>query len=682
MYTFHYGGQDGQEYQLVEANDLVVVRTREDAPLQDISMSGDARSLVPSLLPVASFPEAQVTVYKVMAPDALKMRNEVRRCFKQEENIRFAGRALRDQKTGTIFVYTENFFIKFKDEVKPERCAALLADYQLTVKETLPFAPNSFFVQAKEGTGLGIFAMSNGLLNHEEVEFCHPELVMEKRNRFVHPSQWHLKRTTINGEIIDQNIDIENAWGLTQGEGITIAVIDDGMDYDHPEFAVPGKVVFPRDTVRNTDDARPVTASDNHGTACAGVACAAGIDKASGVAPKARLMPIRTGGLGSLAEAKAFAWAADKGADVISCSWGPRDGDWWNPGDPLHTTAFSLPDSTRLALEYALTKGRGGKGCVIVWAAGNGNEDVRYDGYASYPGIIAVAACNDRGSRSVYSDYGAAVWCAFPSNDFYVPQFNHPRPLSAGIWTTDRRGRLGYNPGGNNAESLIGDLAGLYTATFGGTSSACPGVAGVAALVLSMNPGLTAAQVKQLLRDACDKIDPVQGNYDATGHSIYYGYGRVNAAQAVRLAQTTLTAHDDFQVSGVAYFTCDSVVPITNGVFTQDQSANNRLTGIRLKIDPLHPGLRIQYRVFVQRLGATNFVMDGEWTGTLDKRRKIVGVQMQLLGSLADEYQVQYQVKLQGRSTPEQAADGKVAGTSSKSGRAIEEIQVQVKKRK
>jgi subtilisin-like proprotein convertase family protein len=195
---------------------------------------------------------------------------------------------------------------------------------------------------------------------------------------------------------------------------------------------------------------------------------------------------------------------------------------------------FQLPPSTRLAIDYAVANGRGGKGCVVFFAAGNGNESVDNDGYASYEKVVAVAACNDRGMRSVYSDFGAAVWCAFPSNDIEFPEVNHPAPLTPGIWTTDRNGVAGYN-GGSAAE---GDIAGNFTNSFGGTSSACPGASGVAALVLSISPGLKWHEVKDLLKKACDKIDPQGGNYDSlTGRSPKYGFGRLNALAAVTLAK-------------------------------------------------------------------------------------------------------------------------------------------------
>jgi subtilisin-like proprotein convertase family protein len=155
------------------------------------------------------------------------------------------------------------------------------------------------------------------------------------------------------------------------------------------------------------------------------------------------------------------------------------------------------------------------------------------DGYASYERVIAVAACNDRGKRSVYSDFGRAVWCSFPSSDFGWPEQGHPEPLTPGIWTTDRQRAAGYNPG----SAARGDAAGDYTNSFGGTSSACPGAAGVVALMLSVNPELTAGQVRKLLQQSCDRVDPQGGAYDADGHSHFYGFGRVNAEKAVLLAR-------------------------------------------------------------------------------------------------------------------------------------------------
>ena len=316
------------------------------------------------------------------------------------------------------------------------------------------------------------------------------------------------------------------AWPLGDRTGAIIAVLDDGVDLDHQDFRSSAKIVAPRDVTRGSDNPLPGN-RNNHGTACAGVACADGNFSASGVAPRARLIPIRLASdLGSQNEADAFVWAARNGADVISCSWGPSDGDFTDPNDPVHNQVVPLPDSTRLAMEFAFANGRNGKGCVICFAAGNGNESVDNDGYASFEKVIAVAASNDRGKKAPYSDFGGAVWCAFPSNNFFPS-------ITPGIWTTDRSGPLGYNAGGG---ASLGDAAGNFTNNFGGTSSACPGVAGVAALIISRNPNLRWDEVKDIIKRSCDQIDTAGGQYDGNGHSRFYGFGRVNAKKAVQLA--------------------------------------------------------------------------------------------------------------------------------------------------
>ncbi|RMG63858.1 MAG: peptidase S8 [Chloroflexi bacterium] len=531
-YTVQYGGKAGQTYKLVESNDLIAVRARSrnlvfaTAPGEGAALSDDALAILGHFELETQYFNAGVAILRTRTTrQAKSIRDQARAVLKSEPDVRFAGRVLVDPQSKAPVLYTENLFVKFDDEAKAATCRQLIKKYGLTIKSPVDYVRNGYFLGAPEGIGLEVFDVAQRLLQEEAVEYCHPELIRRRRDRAAFPNQWHLRKTTIGGRVIDQSANVEAAWALSQGEGVTIAIIDDGVDIDHEEFGSAGKIVAPRDVTRRTDDPRPGN-SDNHGTACAGVACANGMFGASGVAPKARLMPIRlTSGLGSQHEADAFVWAAQHGADVISCSWGPADGQWWNPNDPLHKQVVPLPDSTRLAMDYAVRNGRNGKGCVILFAAGNGNESVDNDGYASYDKVIAVAACNDMGTRAAYSDYGKAIWCAFPSNH------GHPS-LTPGIWTTDRTGAPGYNPG----QTSRGDAQGNYTNSFGGTSSACPGVAGVAALILARNPDLRWDEVREIIKNSCDKIDAANGNYDANGHSPWYGFGRVNARKAVELA--------------------------------------------------------------------------------------------------------------------------------------------------
>ena len=538
MYKVKFGGKKGKTIELVESPDLLAIRTKKKQKLEDLEMTSRSMELMAGNTEVASFPEAGVTVRKMAvaenelglesAVSATAHRDQARASLKQESEIRFAGRVLQDAESGEVMLYTENFFVKFRNAVSEKECLSILAKFQLKVKNKLAFAENAYFVEAKEGTGLKVFSIAESLLKEKKVEFCHPELVQERRFKSpAHALQWHLGITRINGQEVNNHVNIHTAWALSRGMGPTVAIIDDGVDINHPEFS--GRIVHPYDATDGSEDPRPKMEDDSHGTPCAGMACAAGLkDGASGTAPESNLMPIRLrSGLGSMAEANAFVWAADHGADVISCSWGPSDGDWYEPEDPLHFRMVALPDSTRLAMDYALKNGRNGKGCVILFAAGNGREQIENDGYCSYKGVIAIAACNDTGKRSVYSDYGASVWACFPSNDFEWTDLNNPAPISEGLRTTDRLSKPGYSEGD-------------YTNAFGGTSGACPGAAGVVALILSINPTLSQKQVKQLLRNACEKIDFEGGEYNEKGHSPYYGYGRIDAGKAAAKAHRSL----------------------------------------------------------------------------------------------------------------------------------------------
>jgi subtilisin-like proprotein convertase family protein len=158
----------------------------------------------------------------------------------------------------------------------------------------------------------------------------------------------------------------------------------------------------------------------------------------------------------------------------------------------------------------------------VIFAAGNANHDINnrsggsLDGFAIHPDVIAIAASNSRDKRSHYSNFGDEIWVCAPSSG----------AGGLGIVTTDRRGTQGYQSGDYTTEER-----------FGGTSSATPLVAGLCGLILSVNPDLTAEDVKDVLKVTADKIDPQNGNYDANGHSRLYGWGRVNAFAALQEAR-------------------------------------------------------------------------------------------------------------------------------------------------
>jgi hypothetical protein len=108
-----------------------------------------------------------------------------------------------DEHSRKPTVYTENLFVKFYDSTNRDQCLAVLREAGLIIKRELPYATNAYFVAAPEGTGQRIFDIANELLEREDVEYCHPELVRPLGPRTIFPQQWHLKATTVNNEWVN-----------------------------------------------------------------------------------------------------------------------------------------------------------------------------------------------------------------------------------------------------------------------------------------------------------------------------------------------------------------------------------------------------------------------------------------------------------------------------------------------
>jgi len=217
-------------------------------------------------------------------------------------------------------------------------------------------------------------------------------------------------------------------------------------------------------------------------------------------------------------------WAWQHGADVISNSWGS-------------TVQYQIIDD---AINNAITQGRNGKGCVVVFASGNDNlSTVSYP--ASLQNVIAVGAISPCGQRKSLSSCDGESW---GSNYGLNLSIVAPGVL---IPTTDRQGNAGYNPNihihtGNGGNKVTQDFTNQdYTVWFNGTSAACPHVAGVAALVLSVNPNLTGQQVRDIIESTAQKVggynyQTTSGRPNGTWNN-EVGYGLVNAYAAVQAAQ-------------------------------------------------------------------------------------------------------------------------------------------------
>ncbi len=414
-------------------------------------------------------------------------------------------------------VPTGAIYITFGDDVTEKKQADILAKYKLVVKSRRSAVKVVANVTAESPNPLKCAAALQRLktVTHAEPDIDAPldKFSYAEPTARLWKHMWQLQ----NQGTIPDNPDIHikagadakvaEAWQLLGGYGnpnIVIAVIDNGIDFQHPDLQ--GKIVKPvtlwEGTYGDTLFNNPIY---THGTPCCGVAIAPNNGGSCGSAPNARLMPMSGTGYSIDITEQMFNYCIDNGADVVSCSWGTTD------------QSFALNQEKIDAISKAAKKGRGGKGCVICYAAGNEGED-SLNVYGQHPDVICVAASTSEDEHADYSNTGPEVTICAPSNGG-----NFVIIAAKASWDVE------------TAYQYDGIDRGDQYKDFGGTSSATPLVAGICALVLSANPNLTAKEVKQILIQTADKIGDA-ADYDARGHSIKYGYGRVNAAKAVQEA--------------------------------------------------------------------------------------------------------------------------------------------------
>ncbi|MBD2386118.1 S8 family serine peptidase [Cylindrospermum sp. FACHB-282] len=488
-----------------------------------------------------------------------------------DQNVAFASHVYKIKDNPGSFVYlSDQITIQFASWVDSAKINAIATTFRLVQDKPVLGLPNTFvFLVTKEATENPL-KIANQLSGLPFVLAVEPNIIIQQEPHYkprdpLYTQQWYLNHNGGNQLAVGSHIDAEKAWDITRGvRSVVVAVVDDSFDLNHPDFQGLGKVVAPRDLKENDFLPLPDEKEPSHGTACAGIAVAeengTGI---AGVASGCALMPIRTTGfLDDESIEEIFDWAINKGASIISCSWGAS------------AVYFPLSMRQRAAISRAAAHGRNGKGCVIVFAAGNANRPIDgsvnernwpknilqgntawLSGFTIHPDVITVTAATSLNKKAAYSNWGTNVSVCAPSNNappgmwFQEIGFVYTQPAintvgvangsslsGLGIFTTDQVGAAGYDQGN-------------FTSNFGGTSSATPVVAGVAALVLSANPDLTAQQVKRILQETADKIvdpdpDPQLalrgGTYDASGHCQWFGYGKVNAARAVQAAKQVL----------------------------------------------------------------------------------------------------------------------------------------------
>ena len=352
--------------------------------------------------------------------------------------------------------------------------------------------------------------------------------------------QWHLLNTGQQGGTAGVDVNVTPVWPTLKGTGISVAIVDTGLQLNHPDLVANISTTDNHDWIDNDDDPSPDVTLDEsgHGTSVAGLVAASSDNNIGvvGVAPAAKLYGLRLIGetVDESAYAAALAWKGEDDLTEIEIqnnSWGPE------------ATYTGLDDPGTLWKDTATNgtaTGRGGLGTIYVFSAGNGKDNGAQgnkDGYANNINVIAVSALTNTGASTYYSEGGAHVIVSAPGGE--------PAP-AAGITTTDLTGNDGDNTTATAGGADLSDDN--YTKTFAGTSAAAPIVSGVVALMLEANSALSWRDVQEILLRSSTQIQPNDVDWVTRDggqpglplikqHS-YYGGGLINAQAATDLAKT------------------------------------------------------------------------------------------------------------------------------------------------
>jgi len=413
---------------------------------------------------------------------------------------------------GNKLVLDGTIGIRFKDGMSGVQKEKVLRSMSLEIVEIDSKDPD--FIMVSVDSGSDPFDVSRALFEKGYVRWAQPNWFAKYVSKATpndpyFSSQWHL----------DQ-IFAEDAWDFETGDSsVKIAIVDSGVDTDHPDL----NVTTGYDYLDDDSNPNPDTANDDHygvphGTSVAGIAAAKTNNSlgVAGVCQNCTIIPVRLigGYISSFDIRNALKYAVDQGAWVVNNSWGPDNSSCQN------VSANSFQAS---AIDYGKSSGRGGKGTIMVWAAGNDSCNTNTDGDLKNNDIVVVSALTSSGSFASYSNYGDEV------------------DVSAGAasYTTDIVGSYGYNylSGSSDGDSLS-NLD--YTSVFSGTSAAAPVVTGAIALMLAANPDLTFSGAMNCLKSTARKITKycskgeweVQSDiYIESGskeHSPCFGFGRVD----------------------------------------------------------------------------------------------------------------------------------------------------------
>lgn len=289
---------------------------------------------------------------------------------------------------------------------------------------------------------------------------------------------------------VDAHIHGDHVFNTYTGRGVKVAVIDIGLDKNHPEFKQ--NIINAINSADGSDDTSCTHSSDcYHGTAVTGIiaANANGLGL-RGIAPNAQISFIKldlAGYVGDDEILDALAYAEHFDVDIVSNSWGTED----------------VSPVVKEKIDYMANNGRNGKGIIFIFASGNDGKELTND-ESMLDAVIGVGSTDEENLRAIYSNVGSGLDIVAPGG------------YQLGITTT-------YDSEDENHPSDF--IRAEDRDKFQGTSASAPLVSGAVALLLERYPELTRQQIQQLLRDKSDKIGNVEY---IDGHNKYYGYGKLN----------------------------------------------------------------------------------------------------------------------------------------------------------
>lgn len=419
----------------------------------------------------------------------------------QQSSAQFVAPVFVDNFGGP-FIPTQDILLRFDQDVSRERQQQILADMDLGTILDVDWAnmPGAYRIRSNSNNGLTVIDQANLLAMLDEIVCAEPDMIFTGRGDFEPNDEffdvcWGLHNI---GQFIscrggsgafDVDMDAPEAWDITTGdEEILVLILETGVQQDHPDLnQVPGE-----DFTGGQGNGGPVNPCENHGTAVAG--CVSSIINNSlgtvGIAPGCRSASARVF-VGVINEECDSGWNAQFSWGVDALAWAESIGVRVTNNSNSYGGTSALLES-----KYAQTRN---DGMIHFASAGNNaNNDVVYP--ARIESVNAVAAMGFLGDLASFSTYGNGLAFSAPGQ---------------GIATTDRVGSDGYNSSD-------------YVCV-NGTSFASPYTAGVAALILSADPSLNAFEVEQILQQSC--VDLGESGYDTM-----FGWGMVNARQAVELA--------------------------------------------------------------------------------------------------------------------------------------------------